>query len=34
MFGGAEPTIQGLVPANITIRRNLITKNLKWQSAS
>jgi hypothetical protein len=33
MFGGAEPAIQGLVPANITIRRNLITKNLKWQSA-
>jgi hypothetical protein len=33
MFGGADPAIQGLVPANITLRRNLISKNLQWQSA-
>jgi hypothetical protein len=32
MIGGADPAIQGLVPANITIRRNLISKNLKWQN--
>lgn len=32
LFGGADPIIQGLVPANITIKRNLISKNSKWQS--
>jgi len=32
LFGGADPVIQGLVPANITIKRNLISKPLKWQS--
>ena len=31
MFGGADPAIQGLVPANITIRRNLIPKYPAWQ---
>jgi hypothetical protein len=33
MFGGAAPAIQGLVPANITIRRNLISKYTAWQKA-
>ncbi len=33
LFGGATPAIQGLVPANITLRRNLISKNVSWQSA-
>jgi hypothetical protein len=33
MFGGATPTIQNLVPANITIRRNHFTKNLAWRNA-
>ena len=32
MFGGATPAIQGLVPANITIRRNLISKYVNWQN--
>ena len=31
MFGGSDPAIQGLVPANITIRRNLISKYSGWQ---
>ena len=31
MFGGATPTIQNLVPSNITIRRNHFSKNLAWQ---
>ena len=26
MFGGADPVIPNLVPSNITIRRNLMTK--------
>jgi hypothetical protein len=33
LFGGPNPAIQGLVPANITLRRNLISKNVRWQSA-
>jgi hypothetical protein len=33
MFGGADPAIHGLVPANITIRRNLISKYTAWQKA-
>jgi hypothetical protein len=33
MFGGASPAIQGLVPAHITIRRNLISKYPAWQKA-
>jgi hypothetical protein len=33
MFGGSDPAIQGLVPANITIRRNLISKYTAWQKA-
>ena len=33
MFGGADPAIDGLVPADIEIRRNLSTKRLAWQTA-
>jgi hypothetical protein len=33
MFGGSDPAIQGLVPANITIRHNLISKYPSWQNA-
>ena len=34
MFGGSDPSIPNLVPSNITIRRNYITKPLKWMSES
>jgi hypothetical protein len=34
IFGGSDPTIPNLVPSNITIRRNLITKPLAWMSQS
>jgi hypothetical protein len=34
MFGGSDPSIANLVPSNITIRRNLITKPIAWLSAS
>jgi len=34
MFGGQDPSIPNLVPSNITIRRNLITKPLAWMSQS
>src|SRR3954469_1440938 len=30
MFGGADPGIPNLVPSNITIRRNVISKPLAW----
>jgi hypothetical protein len=32
LFGGADPVIQDLVPSDITIRRNLFTKDLKWRN--
>jgi hypothetical protein len=32
MFGGSDPAIPNLVPSNITIRRNLITKPLAWMA--
>lgn len=32
MFGGADPSIPGLVPSDITIRRNLFTKPLHWRN--
>jgi hypothetical protein len=32
MFGGADPVIPNLVPSNITIIRNLFTKNTDWKS--
>ncbi len=31
MFGGADPSIPGLVPSDITIRRNLFSKPLQWR---
>jgi hypothetical protein len=34
MFGGSDPNIPNLVPSNITIRRNLISKPLAWMSQS
>jgi hypothetical protein len=33
MFGGADPSVPDLVPSNIEIRRNLITKRLSWLTA-
>ena len=32
MFGGNDPNIPNLVPSNITIRRNLISKPLAWMT--
>jgi PKD repeat protein len=32
MFGGSDPRIPNLVPSDITIRRNHITKNLAWRN--
>jgi hypothetical protein len=32
MFGGADPGIQGLVPADIEIRGNHVTKPLAWRA--
>jgi hypothetical protein len=32
MFGGSDSNIPNLVPSNITIRRNLISKPLAWMS--
>jgi cellulose synthase/poly-beta-1,6-N-acetylglucosamine synthase-like glycosyltransferase len=34
MFGGADPTIDGLVPSDITIVRNVFTKPLRWKADS
>jgi carbohydrate binding protein with CBM6 domain/parallel beta helix pectate lyase-like protein len=34
MFGGSDPYITDLVPSNITIRRNLISRPLAWMSSS
>jgi len=34
MFGGTDPNIPQLVPTNIKIRRNLITKPLAWMTQS
>jgi hypothetical protein len=31
MFGGADPSIQGLIPSDITIRRNHITRPVAWK---
>ena len=33
LFGGADPAIPGLVPSDITIRRNYFTKPLEWKTA-
>jgi hypothetical protein len=32
MFGGSDPKIPNLVPSDITITRNLITKSLAWMN--
>ena len=32
IFGGADPSIPGLVPSDITVRRNVMTKPLAWRS--
>src|SRR4029077_11395281 len=34
MFGGADPHLPNMVPSNITIRRNYISKPLAWRSLS
>jgi hypothetical protein len=34
MFGGSDPNIPNLVPSNIIIRRNLVSKPLAWMSQS
>ena len=31
MFGGGDPSIEGLIPAGITIRRNHITRPVAWR---
>ncbi len=33
MFGGADSPIPNLVPSNITIRRNYVTKSLEWRGS-
>ena len=34
MFGGSDPAVSGLVPSDITIRRNTVTKQLAWRGSS
>lgn len=34
LFGGEDPIIPGLVPSDITIRRNLISKQPAWRTSS
>lgn len=34
LFGGSDPLISGLVPTNITIRRNLISKLAAWATST
>ncbi len=34
MFGGADPSIRDLVPSDITVRRNYLTKSLDWRQSS
>jgi len=33
MFGGSDPAVPNLVPHDIEVRRNLMTKRLSWQAA-
>jgi hypothetical protein len=33
LFGGADPAIPDLVPTDITIRHNYITKNVEWRNS-
>jgi hypothetical protein len=32
IFGGSDPSIPGLVPSDITVRRNVFTKPLSWRN--
>ena len=32
LFGGADPSIPNLVPSNITVTGNYLTKQLAWES--
>jgi len=32
MFGGADPSISGLVPSDIVVSRNLVAKPIEWMS--
>lgn len=34
LFGGAEPSIGNLVPSDITVRRNTITRPLEWRDSA
>jgi Right handed beta helix region len=34
LFGGTEPSIGGLVPSDITVRRNVMAKPLAWRNES
>jgi hypothetical protein len=34
MFGGADPKVWNLVPADITLRRNLLSKPVAWRNAN
>jgi Carbohydrate binding module (family 6) len=34
MFGGTDPSITNLIPSDITMRRNLITKKSAWKTQS
>ena len=34
LFGGADPAIPDLVPSDITIRRNFITKKVEWRGST
>ena len=34
MFGGSDPTVDGLVPSDIEIRRNHISKPLRWKEGA
>jgi hypothetical protein len=34
LFGGADPAVPDLVPSDITIRRNVITKRVEWRGSS
>lgn len=34
MFGGADPSVEGRIPADITITRNHFSKPLSWQSTN
>jgi hypothetical protein len=33
LFGGSDPAIEGLVPSDIEVRRNLSTKRLAWRTS-